>query len=151
VFASKACVPQPLTLYTPSPVTPQLLDFVSFSLAKVNNFLATLDSAYVTGPAPISARVLKTCSAAFTHPLSALFTQSFALGHLPCTWKSVYVTELHKCGAKTDPLNCRPISLFPIVGKGMESFITVWVRPAHSTLDMLLLLSQHGWRPSMSD
>ena len=62
-------------------------------------------------------------------------------------------------GAKTDPCNYKPISLHPIISKVMESIIASDIksflfcnglisdhqfgfRPGHSTLDMLLLLSQ---------
>ena len=82
----------------------------------------------------------------------------FAQCHLPSAWKSANITALHKKGAKTDPYNCR--SIFPsIISKVMESIITSDInsfifsnglisdhqfgfKPGHSTLDMLLLLSQ---------
>ena len=95
------------------------------------------------------------------HPLSlsVLFTLSFAQGHLPSAWKSANITALHKKGAKTDPCNSRPISLLPVISKVLESIIASDIkpflfsnglisdhqfgfRPGHSTLDMLLLLSQ---------
>ena len=91
--------------------------------------------------------------------LSILFTLSFAQGHLPSACKSANITALHKKGAKTDPCNYRPISLLPIISKVMESIIASYIksflcsnglisdhqfgfRPGHSTLDILLLLSQ---------
>ena len=64
-----------------------------------NEFCKTvfdLDSDSATGPDGISLRVLKTCSSALAHPLSVLFTLSFAQGHLPSTWKSANITALHK-------------------------------------------------------
>ena len=71
----------------------------------------------------------------------------------------INITVLHKKGGKTDPCNCKPISQLPIISKVMEPFIAsdiksfpfsngfifenqVGFRPGHSTLDMLLLLSQ---------
>ena len=129
--------------------------------------LSNLDSDSATGPDGISPRVLKTCSSALTYTLSILFTLSFAR-YLPCAWKSANITALHKKGAKTDPCNYRPISLLPIISKVMESIIALDIksflfsnglisdhqfgfRPGHSTLDMLLLLSQHWRRSSMPD
>ena len=64
-----------------------------------------------------------------------------------------------KKGAKTDPCNEKPINLLPINNKAMESIIASDIKfflfcnglisnhqfgfsPGHSTLDMLLLLSQ---------
>ena len=44
---------------------------LSFSPEKVEKFLETLDSDSATGPDDISARILKTCSAALAHPFSA--------------------------------------------------------------------------------
>ena len=121
--------------------------------------LSNLDSDSATGPYGISPHVLKTCSAALAHPLSVLFTLSFAQDHLPTAWKSANITALHKKGAEIDPCNCRPISLLPIISKVIESIIAkdiksflfsiglifahqFGLRSGHSTLDMLLLLSQ---------
>ena len=50
----------------------------------VEKFLVTLDSISATGPDGISSLVLKMCSTALAHPLSALFTLSFTRGHIPC-------------------------------------------------------------------
>uniref|UniRef100_A0A8C4PZN4 Reverse transcriptase domain-containing protein n=1 Tax=Eptatretus burgeri TaxID=7764 RepID=A0A8C4PZN4_EPTBU len=160
VFADKPCVPNPLLSVPTLPTHTQLfLDCVSISSEKVESLLSNLDSDSAIGPDSISPRVLKTCSGALAHPRSVLFTLSFAQGHLPSAWKSANITALHKKGAKTDPCNCRPISLPPIISKVMESIIASDIksflfsnglisdhqfgfRPGYSTLDMLLLLSQ---------
>ena len=127
--------------------------------------LSNLDSDSATGPDGISPRALKSCSSALAHPLSVLFTLSFAQGHLPSAWKSANITALHKRGAKTDPCNYRPISLLPIISKVMESIIASDIksflfsnglisdhqfgfRSGHPPLDMLLLLSQ-PWMESL--
>ena len=132
---------------------------MSFSPDKVESLLSNLDSDSATGPDSISPHVLKACSTALAHPLSVLFTLSFAQGHLPSAWKSANITALHKKGAKTGPCNYRPISLLPIISKVMESIIASDIksfhfsnglisdhqfgfRPGHSTLDMLFLFSQ---------
>ena len=124
VFASKFCVPnQSLSVPTLSSHTQLFLDSVSFSPDKVESLLSNLDSDSATSPDSISPHVLKTCSAALAHPLSVLFTLSFAQGHPPSAWKSANLTALHKKCAKTDPCNYRPISLLPIISKVMESII----------------------------
>ena len=88
-----------------------------------------------------------------------IFTLSFTQGHLPSAWKSANITALHKKGAKTDPCNYRPISLLLIISKVMASIIASDIKSflfsnglisdhqfgfgaGHSTLNMLLLLSQ---------
>ena len=99
-------------------------------------------------------------AALLLHILSlALFTWSFVLGHPPSAYKSTNITALRKQGAKTNPLNYRPISLLPIISEVMESIIAVDMksflfsnnlisdhqfgfRLGHSTLDMLSLLMQ---------
>uniref|UniRef100_A0A8C4R2B4 Reverse transcriptase domain-containing protein n=1 Tax=Eptatretus burgeri TaxID=7764 RepID=A0A8C4R2B4_EPTBU len=166
MFAAKYCVRNPSLSEPTLPNRTQLsLDSVSFSPDKVESLLSNVDSDSATGPDGICPHVLKTCSSALAHHLSALahhlsviFTLSFAQGHLPSAWKSANITALHK-GAKTDPCNCRPISLLPIISKVMESIITSVIksflfsnglisnhhfgfRSGHSTLNMLLLLSQ---------
>ena len=55
---------------------------MSFALEKVEKVLSILDSDSATGSDGNSSRVLKTCSAALAHPLSALFTISFVPSHL---------------------------------------------------------------------
>jgi len=125
VFAAKSCVQNPSLSVPTLPSRTQLsLDSVSFSPDKVESLLSNVDSDSANGPDGISPCVLKTCSAALAHPLSVLFTLSFAQGHLPSAWKSANITTLHKKGAKTDPCNYRPISLLPIISKVMESIIT---------------------------
>ena len=104
VFASKSCVPNPSLSVPTSPSHTQLfLDSVSFSPDKVESLLSNLDSDSATGPDGISPRVLKSCSAALSHPLSVLFTLSFSQGHLPSAWKSANITALHKKGQKQIP------------------------------------------------
>ena len=97
-----------------------------FTPAKVEMFLANLDSHSVTGPGSITACILNSCSAALVvHSLSALFTQSFALGQFPSAWKLGNIIAIHNHGGKTDPLNYRPFSFLPIISKALESIIAV--------------------------
>ena len=53
-----------------------------FAPEKVEKFLETLDCDSATVADGFSACVLKTCSAALAYPISALFSQSFAQGHI---------------------------------------------------------------------
>ena len=76
----------------------------------------------------ISAPILKICAAALAHPLTALFTQSFSLCQFPSAWKLANITAIHKHDAKTEPLNYRPMSLFPNISKVMEFIIAVDIK-----------------------
>ena len=97
VFASKCCVPNPSFSVATFPSHTQLfLDSVSLSPDKVESLLSNLDSDCATGPDGISQCILKTCSSVLAHPLSVLFTLSFAQSHLPSAWKSANITALHK-------------------------------------------------------
>ena len=81
--------PKPIALCTHLTVAPKLfLDSVSFSPDKLESLLSNIDSDSATGPDGISPRVLKTCSSALAHPLSVLFTLSYAQDHLPPACKS---------------------------------------------------------------
>ena len=104
LFASNSSVPNPLLSIPTLPSHTQLfLDSVSFPPNKVESLLSNLNSDSATGPDGISPRVLKTCSAALAHPLSFLFTLSFAQGHLPSAWKSANITALDKKVQKQIP------------------------------------------------
>ena len=97
VCASKSCVPNPsLSVPILCCQTQLILDSVSFAPEKVEKVLSTLDSDFVTGLDSIISHVLKTCSAAPAHPLSALFTSSFVLCHLPYAWNFANITVLYK-------------------------------------------------------
>ena len=130
-------------------------------------FLVTLDSDSATGPDGISSCVLKTRSAAFACPLSLPFSSC----HLPLVIFHLFRNQptsqhcIKRC-KKSDSCNDGPISLLPIISKVMESIIAVDIksflfshslisdhqfgfRPDHSTLDMLLLLSQQ-WMEALN-
>ena len=87
--------PIPLSISILPCHTQLLLDSVSFAPEMVGKFLTTLNSNSATGLDGISSRVLKSCSVSLSHPPSALFTQSFALGHLLSAFKSANITSLN--------------------------------------------------------
>ena len=121
--------------------------------------LSNLDSDSASGPDGISPHVPKTCSSTLAHPLSLFYSPSHLL-EVICHLLGNQQTSLpciKRC--KTDPCNCRPISLLPIISKVMESIIAsdiksflfsnglisghqLGFRPGYSSLDMLILLSQ---------
>jgi len=128
--------------------------------SQIGELLSNLDSDSATSPGGISPSVLKTCSSALAHPLSLFYSPSHLLKVI-CHLRGNQQT-LPLCIKKvqqTDPCNYRPISLLAIISKVVESIIAsefksflfsnglisnhqFGFRPGHSSLDILLLLSQ---------
>lgn len=84
--------------------------------------------------------------------LTYLFNISFERGIFPSAWKNANVILLHKGGPESDTNNYRPISLFPLPQKILESIVhsriyahlqandILTFRPNHSTQDASLNL-----------
>jgi len=135
--------PQPLTQcihlspsYPTAPVVCRLL------LRRWESFWQS-STLTVTGPDGISSHILKTCSAALALPLSALSTP---VNYHRSSSICLEISQHHSItleGTKTDPLNCRPISLLPIIIKVMESIIAVDLK---SFLFSKSLISYHQFR-----
>ena len=160
VFASKPWVPNPSCSVPVAPRhTNPHFDFVRDSPAKAEKVLSGLDPASASGPDDIGGHVLKSYKSSVASFLSALFSLSFSFGTFPSALRSANVTPIYKKGIKTDPTNDRPVSLFTIASKVMESIIIAVVqsillsnnlisnhqfgfRPGPSTPDMLLLPSE---------
>jgi len=127
----------------------------------VKRELLKLDPSKATGPDGIPARVLKKIASSLAAPLARLFSQCFASGLQPTSWKLANVVPIHKKGSKTAASNYRPVSLLPILSKVMESIVNRSVtnflehnrilsdrqfgfRRGLGTTDLLLSL-QHEW------
>ena len=144
MFASKSCVQNPSLSVPTLPSRTQLsLDFVSFSLDKVESLLSNLDSDSATGPDGISPRVLKTSSAALAHPTISLFYSPSHLLKVICHLLA---------NQQTLPLCMKKV--MESISKVMESIIKSFLfsnglisehqfgfRTCRSILDMLLLLA----------
>ena len=151
LFASKSCSPNPLLSV---PIIPS---------CKVEKFLSSRDSATEPGGNFTCPENLLRCHCIFplcsSHPFICPRSSSICL-EINQNHCIVYK------GAKTDPFNNRPIGLLPLISKVMESIIAVNVkwflfsnnlisvhqfgfRPGHSTLYMLLLLSQQ-WMEALN-
>ena len=63
----------------------------------------------------ISGRFLKDGGHILAMPVTQIFNLSIKLSHFPHGCKLAKLKPLYKKGSKTDPKNCRPISLLPIV------------------------------------
>ena len=97
---------------------------------EMEKVLSTLDSDdSATGLDGISSRILKTCSAALTHPPSTLFTIIFTRSSSICLEIRHHCITLKKIKKIMDPFNYRPISfqssavMESIIAGEMKSFL----------------------------
>ena len=130
-------------------VTDSILDSVNFDSAEVLLQLKSLKLSKATGPDGISARVLRECASVLAPSLFRMFSLSLNSGQVPKEWKHARVTACHKTGAKSNPVNYRPISLLPIASKVLERIVT---RRLQTFLNNngSLPERQFGFRPSRS-
>ena len=71
-----------------------------------------------SGPDPLLAPLLKNCATQLAVPLTLLFNKSLQHSTLPNVWKTALVCPIYKNkGARSDPLNYRPISLTALTCK----------------------------------
>ena len=101
------------------------------------------------GPDNIHPKVLKALADdnSFVNALTLLFRKCNESGELPEVWKSASVVGLFKKGAKTDPLNYRPVSLTCIICKVYEKFIRSHIL---EFLESRISKEQHGFMEGKS-
>ena len=68
----------------------------------------------------VSPRVLKSCASALCGPLTALFRRICYTVTFPSSWKISRITPIYKKGARSDPINYRPIVVLPILSRIFE-------------------------------
>ena len=126
-----------------------LLKFLEITEEMVMKVLNKLDVNKSAGPDGITNRLLKSCKEALVKPLTKIFRKSMETGIVPMAWKEANVSPLFKKGAKTNPLNYRPVSLTSVVGKVFETLI----RDAlvkHVTENAIIKIQQHGFMKKKS-
>ena len=126
-----------------------LLDDIEFSVSDVRKILDGLKDNSSPGPDGIHPKFLKECASNLDRPLYYLFRDSLDSGIIPDIWKVAYVTPIYKKGARSDPLNYRPISLTSVVCKAMERIIRDKIVDHLDSHD-LLSKQQHGFRLNRS-
>ena len=115
---------------------------------EVKERLSVLDATKACGPDKIPAHLLKECRGEQIAPsLCSLFIHSLSKGKVPREWKSADVTPIHKKDSKEPAENYRPISLLPIVSKGLERCVG---NRFYTYMKDLISALQHGFLPNRS-
>lgn len=114
---------------TPSPTPTSLISTITptqtvFKFQRINEEnvlkkLVTLDGRKATGPDKISANLLKLDAPSITQSLTSLYNHSLLSGRFPSEWKEARVTPVPKSGNKDSISNYRPVSIIPVIAKGL--------------------------------
>jgi len=70
-----------------------------------------LDTKKASGPDSIPSYVSKLCAEEIASILAVIYMQSLNSGHIPNDWLTTDVVSIFKKGDRSNPSNCRPISL----------------------------------------
>lgn len=132
--------------------TPRCLEtfeLIDFPPELIESQLANLDTSSSPGLDGFTARLLKECASALSHPLSIIYRTSFLQGALPQAWLDASVTPIFKKGDKLSADNYRPISMVPIVSKIAERIIVDKLLPFLLS-NGIIPEQQHGFLPGRS-
>ena len=121
----------------------------SISVSDVRKKIRGLRSEAAAGPNGVGPRVLKELQDGLAPALAHVFRQSMREGVVPADWKTAHVTPIFKKGAKSDPVNYRPVSLTSVCFKLMESIIRDEII-SHLDRNKLIRASQHGFAKGRS-
>ena len=115
----------------------------------VRNELKKLNVFKSFGPDGVHPKLLKALAGdqSFVDAIVSLFRVCLDSGTLPKVWKSAHLTALFKSGAKTEPLNYRPISLTCILCKVFERIVQSHIL---TFLEDKITVEQHGFSKGKS-
>ncbi|KAL1448090.1 hypothetical protein WDU94_000030, partial [Cyamophila willieti] len=134
-------------LFTAETSLGENLSELIFSNDEVFNKLYSLPKVTSHGPDGIPPILLKECAAELTVPLTLLFNQSLASGCFPKTWKTSYVTPIHKKGDSNNVENFRAICKMSAFPKCLEALIYDRLKPL---ITPLISQRQHGFMKGKS-
>ena len=122
-----------------------------FSLTKMSNdivlkLIQSIPLNKASGLHGISAKLLKEAGPIVSASLTYIINRSLTTGIFPNDWKVARVTPSYKDDVKTNPNNCRPISVLPIVSKLIERIVFNQLYAFLMRHD-LLADAQSGFRP----
>ena len=129
--------------------TNDIITDISITNEGVKKELSKLNIFKSMGPDDIHPKILKALAddSSFVNALTLLFIKCNETGVLPEVWKSASVVGLFKKGAKSDPLNYRPVSLTCILCKVYEKFIRSHIL---NFLEARICKDQHGFMEGKS-
>lgn len=123
------------------------IDPVRFESSDVLKALLELDVTKGPGPDMIPNFIIKAMAAELASPLTSIFNTSIATGQFPDTWKSSYVTPIHKSGDRSECSNYRSISIWSTLPKLFERLVCHYL---DQKLGHFIHPSQHGFRSGLS-
>ena len=123
-------------------------DEYTISVEDTSKSLSKINPRKAVGPDCIPNWILKDMAAELAGPVSSIWNASFQEGVLPGAWKCADVVPLPKVSQPTAPdKDLRPISLTPVLSKGIESFPRKWLL---KEMEHILDDHQYGSRPGCS-
>ena len=139
------------TLNNPAPhqTSTAFLPEVTITPSEVEQELLSLDVNSCMGADGIHPRLLSRCAASLCRPLSMIFSASLREGLLPVEWLSSQIVPIFKKGARTDPLNYRPVAMTSVPCKVLERIIVKHMR-RYLEENNLLSVHQFGFRSQHS-
>lgn len=123
------------------------LNNVHIDPKEIQKLLKTTDLNKGAGPDGISPYFIRQCADNLVSPLTIIFKRSLGEGIVPVTWKSAFVTPVHKSGDRSNIKNYRPISKLCIFAKIFEKIIH---RQVYAALQSSFTAEQHGFLKNKS-
>ena len=120
------------------------LTTIKLTKEDVESAIKSLKINSAPGPDGMTGELLTNCASVISEPLAALFTKSLTEGSVPTLLKRAAVVPIYKGGDRSRPSNYRPVSLTPILMKGMENIVTFL------TENILFNPSQHAFMKGRS-
>ena len=116
----------------------------TFKESEILKLLQNLDVNKSCGPDGLHPKMLKELSATISKPITIIFNSSMCQGLVPKLWKEGNIIALFNKGDKTEPGNCRPVSLTSVICKTMEKLVRETI-VKHMSANKLFSNKQFGF------
>ena len=122
---------------------------INVTVQGIEKLLKGLKDRKAPGPDGLTPKILKGCTSSIAPILTILYQKSISTGELQSDWTQANVTPIYKKGNRSEPGNCRPVSLTSIPCKLLEHVIYTNVIN-HLEKQGYLNDKQHGFRSNHS-